>query len=289
MLYFQVAFGQPMTNLPMRLLTGSYSLVKRSGFLETSAGSHLFTSAYFLYKRYLEDHLRDLVRAYPGFLRGGNILDVGANLGYTARVLARSIDPGHHVYAFEPAPANFRILQRIAAQPRMQNRITPVQAAVGAREGAIELWLNMHHHADHRVITDRFRDSTSPMHRVSVPMVTIDGFLAQSLDQNPSPVSFCKIDVQGFELPVLQGMKSTLDRNPGMTIVLEYAPSGMVELGFDPAELLRFLAERHFDCFTVHPGGKLTPGAPSDMKDGAYVDLLFTRRPISSASSGHRA
>src|ERR1700722_2033046 len=91
-------------------LLSAYSLVKRSGFLETSLGRRLFKSAYFLYKRYLEDDLRDLVLSHPALVGGGNVLDIGANIGYTAAVLARAVEPGRKVYAFEPEPFNFRIL-----------------------------------------------------------------------------------------------------------------------------------------------------------------------------------
>ena len=48
----------------------AYSLVRRSGFLQTSLGRHLFKSAYFLYKRYFEDDLRDLVRFHPALISG---------------------------------------------------------------------------------------------------------------------------------------------------------------------------------------------------------------------------
>ena len=71
----------------------AYSLVKRSGFLRTSLGRRLFKSAYFLYKRYIEDDLHDLVRSFPALVGAGNILDIGANIGYTAAVLARAAEP----------------------------------------------------------------------------------------------------------------------------------------------------------------------------------------------------
>ena len=60
-------------------------------------------------------------------------------------------------------------------------------------------------------------------------MVSIDSFL----ESKPGPVSFVKIDVQGYELAVCQGMQNTLRKNLDITIVLEYTPSAMRELGFD--------------------------------------------------------
>ena len=267
-----------MSTFPTRdeLLMSSYSLVRKSGLLETTVGRRLFRSAYFLYKGFIEDDLQDLVRARPGLLRGGNVLDVGANIGYTATVLARTLDPAYRVYAFEPEPFNYRMLQQTAAQPQLRDRVIALQCAVGAEDGAIELWRNLRHHADHRVITDEFRSAVSGVTGISVPMVSIDRFL----ERNPGPVSFVKIDVQGFELPVCQGMKTTLERNPNLTIVLEYAPSAMRGLGFDPSQLVAFLVDRGFQVYLLRSKGELSPGIPSGLADSGYVDLLFSRNPI---------
>jgi FkbM family methyltransferase len=253
-----------------------YSLVRRSGLLETAIGRELFRSAYFLYKRYIEDDLQGLVDSRPDLLRGGNVLDVGANIGFTASVLASAIEPGYRVYAFEPEPRNFGMLQWTANRLRLKDKITALEYAVGAEESTIELWQNLRHHADHRVITDQFRSAVSGMAGISVPMISIDQFLAR----NPGPVSFVKIDVQGFELPVCQGMSRTLEMNPGLTIVLEYAPSALRDLGFDPSQLVGFLVDRGFQIYQVLAKGELSRGIPASLADTDYTDLLFSRRPL---------
>ncbi len=252
-----------------------YSLVRQTGFLETPLGRRLFKSAYFLYKRYIEDDLRDLVQSYP-LVKGGDVLDIGANIGYTAAVLARAIEPGRKVYAFEPEPFNFRILERTALQPEFAGKIVATQCAVGAENGTVDLWINDHHHADHRVVTEQFRSAHPGSRAVSAPLVSVDSFLAGK----PERVSFVKIDVQGYELAVCQGMQETLRQNPDVTVVLEYMPSAMRDLGFDPSKLIDFFVEREFKIYLVHPRGKLSQGMPSVMSDSGYFDLLFSRRSI---------
>jgi FkbM family methyltransferase len=258
------------------LLLSAYSQVRRSGLLRTSLGRRLFKSAYFLYKRYVEDDLQDLVRAYPDLVGGGDVLDIGANLGYTAAVLARAAEPGRKIYAFEPELFNFRILQQTALQPEFRGKIVPMQLAVGAEDGTIDLWINDRHHADHRIVTEQFRSVHPGSKEVSVSVIRIDSFL----ESRPGQISFIKIDVQGYELAVCRGMQNTLRQNPDIVIVLEFMPSAMRELGFEPSNLIDFLVERDFKIYRVHPRGKLSQGMPAITEDSSYIDLLFSRRPL---------
>lgn len=250
--------------------------MRRSGLLGTAMGRKLFRSAYFLYKRFIEDDLHGLVRLRPDLVRFGNVLDIGANIGFTATVLANAIVPEYQVYAFEPEPANFVMLRETASRRALRTKISAVQCAVGGREGHVELWQNLGHPGDHRVITDQFRSAVPGVTGIRVPMITIDQFL----QRHPGPVSFVKIDVQGFELPVCQGMSKTIEANPELTIVLEYAPFALRALGFDPSQLVDFLVGRGFRVYQVRPRGELSPGIPADLHDRDYVDLLFSRRAL---------
>jgi FkbM family methyltransferase len=257
-------------------LLSAYSFVKRSGFLETSLGRRFFKSAYFIYKRYFEDDLEDLIRAFPSLVRGGSVIDVGANIGYTATVFARATTPGEKVFAFEPEPSNFRILEQTAHQREFISTIVPLQLAVGAENSSINLWINDHHHADHRVITEQFGSVHPDSKQVSVSLVSIDSFLADK----PGNISLIKIDVQGYELAVCQGMQQTLRQNPDIAVILEFMPSAMRELGFHADDLIEFMLAREFRIYCVHPKGKLSPGLPEFKDDLTYFDLLFTRKSI---------
>lgn len=254
----------------------AYSLARRSGFLNVPLGWRLFKSAYFLYKRYIEDDLQDLVKAFPDLVGDGNVLDIGANIGYTAVVLARAVNPNRKVFAFEPEPFNFRLLQQVALQPEFEGKIFPEKCAVGAANGAIDLWINLQHHADHRVITDQFHSEHPGTTGIITPLVSIDSFL----ESNEGKVTFVKIDVQGYELPVCLGMQNTLRQNPDIAVILEFMPSAMRELGFEPSHLIDFFVDRHFKIYQVHPRGKLSRGVPAVTEYSSYFDLLFSRCDI---------
>jgi FkbM family methyltransferase len=265
-----------------RLLLGAYR-VMGPRLLATAAGRRAFVGAYFLYKRWVEDPFARLSRRRPELFRGGHVLDVGANVGYTATVFAGAVDPGRQVHAFEPERRNFAMLEEVVTRRGLVGRVVPVCAAVGATGGAADLWRNNSHHGDHRILTETLRaELGAPLaaDRERVPMVALDAYVrANGLEG----IAFIKIDVQGFEMEVLRGMQGLLAANPEARMVLEYSPSQMRQLGLDPAALLEDLEVQGFCLTRLARDGTLHDVHRSDLLslDGplAYVDLFASRQP----------
>jgi FkbM family methyltransferase len=263
-----------------RAVTGLYSLTRKSGLLETGLGRKLFTSSYFLYKRYLEDPFAALARRRPELFRGGDILDIGANIGYTAALFAHAADADAAVYAFEPEPFNFRLLETSIRDRKLQEKVVPVHSAVGEQSGAIELWINERHHADHRIATENLRanQTQAASGYVTVPIITLDDFLAQR--EHRRPVCFIKIDVQGYELSVCRGMLATVAQQPQVTVAVEYMPQALRELGSEPGLLLDWLRERELQMYSLDKSGHLSRGLSNELAQKGYVDLIFSRTEL---------
>lgn len=155
------------------------------------------------------------------------------------------------------------------------------RVAVGASSGVVSLWFNKSHHADHRILTPEFEKAVEAQaKKYEVPLITIDEFM-KGID---GPVSFVKIDVQGYELPVCQGMEKTIDNNPEITVAFEYAPGQMQDLGFSGEDLLVFFRTRGFDLYVLDRKGTLEPLDGNNMAAylarTQYFDVLATRRKI---------
>src|SRR5262245_50775152 len=122
-------------------------------------------------------------------------LDVGANIGLTAVVMASSCPKGA-VYCFEPIAQNFHHLRRTIELNQLSN-CHAVNAAVGERAGQTRM-LAAGPHSQVR------SDGGEP-----VSVVTIDEWCAESgIDR----IDFMKIDVEGYERAVLAGAAQTLNR-----------------------------------------------------------------------------
>jgi hypothetical protein len=84
-----------------------------------------------------------------------------------------------------------------------------------------------------------------------------------------------KIDVEGFELDVLQGAKKLMDERKIQKIIFEYNPEVSRNLNKEANEAFDYLIHNGFEIHTLE-GARLYE-APIHMK---VVDLLAIRKPM---------
>jgi len=182
------------------------------------------------------DHEASLARLFEcADLEGSTCLDIGANIGLHTLALSRLVGPVGRVFAFEPAPPSFALLEHNLRRNGAGN-VTAHRAAVGDRAGTGRLAFNPRNHADNRLAAD----APAAWKRIDVPVVAIDERLA---DVAPGRVAFVKIDVQGWECYVLRGMRTLLARNPQAIIAIEMFPDGLREAGASGAELAQLVRD----------------------------------------------
>ncbi len=239
-------------------------------------------SSYFLYKRLWEDPFWGLIHRRPELFGNGDVLDIGANIGYTACLFAQAVGPESRVYSFEPDEATFQLLKEIIQRKNLSEKIIATKAAVGSADGSIEFWHNEKHSGDHRVVTNRVKNAHADPSQIStVPVISVDTFVEE---RNLQRISFVKIDVQGYELAVCEGMKQTLVNFPDLCVCCEYSPESLVELGFDPVELLNFFRANGYQLYVLTRSSimlALDNAMIQKVADEAgYVDLLCSRRAL---------
>jgi FkbM family methyltransferase len=262
------------------IFTRLYNLARSAGLFEMPLFKRLFLSSYFFYKRWYEDPFWALAKRSPELFTGGDILDIGANIGYTACVFAAARKQPAKIYAFEPDLASFVTLGETIRRKNLGDVVEVFNMAVGNADGSIEFWHNEEHSADHRVVTEQFKALRHASEKITTVEVTsVDNFVAARNLQN---LSFIKIDVQGYELAVCEGMRRTLEKFPSIFIALEYAPAGMRELGFEPRALLDFfrLAGYQLHVLTRAATTLASDNQAIDLaaERSGYVDLLCSRK-----------
>ncbi|MCU1381846.1 MAG: hypothetical protein JWL71_543 [Acidobacteria bacterium] len=268
--------ADPLPSWPSRLALWAYDSVRRRGVLSVPVVDRAYTTVYALYKRHLDDPFDNLRRVHPELFAGGHVIDVGANIGYTAGVFARAIDPGFRVWAFEPASENVARLHAMVEQSGFQSVVVVKRAVVADRAGSTDLVLNPRHPGDHRVTAADADERGRAVERV--PVTTLD---EEAEREGITPIAFVKIDVQGYEFHVCRGMRAVLDANPRAAIAVEYAPAMLRAYGVQDADFAAFFAERGYRPYRVTQRGALLPLAikalGTDLPSCGYIDILFTR------------
>ena len=142
-------------------------------------------------------------------LRPGDIaVDIGANIGIMASLMARRVGQTGAVYAFEPHPdTRQRLLMNVAswtASALPTAPVTVVPLAVSERAGIAKLVEPTHFSSNSGLAKLGKADCGGGSH-FDVSTVNFDDW-SDGLDE----IRLIKIDVEGHEDAVLKGMKSSL-------------------------------------------------------------------------------
>lgn len=168
-------------------------------------------------------------------LRPGHVcVDVGANIGYFSVLAAALVEEAGAVFAFEPDPENFALLQANAVLNQQQQCITAVQAALSTQAGTAELFLSEDNLGDHQIYA-----AGDP--RRSVPIELLNG--SEYLGERLQRLDLLKVDTQGSEYQVMVGLMPLLQALPGGThILIELTPLSLRQSGASGRELIELLA-----------------------------------------------
>ncbi len=166
------------------------------------------------------------------------IIDVGANIGYYTLLFSKLVGTNGKVFAFEPEPNNFKLLKKNIHENQYTN-VIPEEKAVSNTSGFVDL-----HLAKDGIVGHRIFDSDSCDNSIKVPKIILDDYFEKInlIDK----INFVKIDVEGFEFGVLQGMQKIIQKSKNIKLFLEFNRTGIEEAGFSPNEVLDFIYKNNF-------------------------------------------
>lgn len=183
-------------------------------------------------------------RAFLGLVgRGDVVLDIGANRGDYTVLFSDLVGPRGAVHAFEPVPATFaRLSERVAADCGYRN-VWLWNRAFGDRAGTVEMMVPGDDDGQASLRPHRVGSWGGPeaVRRVPVEVGRLDDWAAEL-----PRLDFVKCDVEGAELPVMEGGAATLARLAPL-LVLEVYAEWTRDFGYTPADLRRRLAAMGYD------------------------------------------
>lgn len=181
---------------------------------------------------------------------GATFVDLGANLGYYTVLAGLRVGPRGRVFAFEPDPDNFALLERNLADnglaPSMADGVAGSQAnvraercAVAEKTGAARLHLSPDNQGDHRLYESGDGRRTLPTRTVS-----LDGYFGdrKRFPAGPGALHLVKMDTQGCESRILRGAEALIaEQGARLAWIVEFWPYGLARSCSSAAELLERL------------------------------------------------
>ncbi len=151
------------------------------------------------------------MRDYFNPQKGDVVIDVGAHVGKYSLPAAKAVGEEGKVIAIEADPDNFQALLNNIKLNGFNNVVT-LNVAAFNQDGRY-LWLTGSRDDDRRLTTEESG--------VRVETKTIDGILKGSLGQGLDRVKWVKIDVEGAEGEVLEGMKGIIENAAELRLLIE--------------------------------------------------------------------
>lgn len=262
-------------------ISDTFGWIARTPLAKSTVGTKVLLSVYFWYKRLIEDDLSGLTKRHSYLFTQGHLVDVGACLGYSARVLAKVLAEGATLVAIEPDKENFSSL--IKKTQELGQSMVPLQLACGAQSCSGRLLKDPKSFANHTISYSKTH-SADQKESSAIEIVTLDSIL-QSMNLIDR-VTFIKIDVQGATLDVLKGMTKTFEVNPKVNLLFEIDVSRARAENpiITEPEIFSLLSTQGYRFYSLERGGHLLPqshnfsefSSPKGSRFG-YADVLASK------------
>lgn len=202
------------------------------------------------------------------------VVDVGANIGYYTLLAAREVGITGVIHAVEPCEENLGFLRKNVNSNELDNVLIHTCAAGrDSRRRGFHITGSSDSHGFYH------HPYTETIETVEVAQAPLDNLVEGKVD-------LVKIDVEGAEIEVLEGMKRIIAENPELVLILEWNPACIRNAGHDPLVLPDHLNELGFNVQVLDDLAKRTyalEDVSAAVQSGQvphfwYVNLL-ARRP----------
>jgi len=192
----------------------------------------------------------DTVEMIKKTLKAGDIfIDVGASVGYLTAIGATLVGENGQVHSFEPVPFCFQKLKRLSEMnPRY--KIVTNNCAVGDTLGTVLINCSSTLVGGGTLVSGflELRGITKSK-EFKVPIIRLDDYLKKNQLEK---ITLIKIDVEGFEFPVLKGLQRYFENTSYRPIIIcEVTPKAFSLKGSTLDELFRYMEQYGYYPYSI--------------------------------------
>jgi len=175
-------------------------------------------------------------------------IDVGAHYGYYT-LLAGTKYPKCKIISIEPVPENCEILRQNIELNQLKN-VKVHNIALSNKNETKRFNIT-----EASECSGFHKHPLTKIHKVvELEAVTLDNLIKEI----PKVPVIIKIDTEGHEICVLEGMEKILRNATDITLIVEFNPKCLRGAGYDPTDLLKNILQFGFDIYAIDDNKRMT-------------------------------
>jgi FkbM family methyltransferase len=199
---------------------------------------------------------------------GDCFLDVGANVGAYTLLGARLVGPNGKVVAVEPAPGTLHALRTTIGINGIAHIVDLHECALGAEDGRATL--NFGSTSGHNSLLDLPEGTAQQVEIIVATGAAILGTKVPSL---------IKIDVEGWELEVLDGLRPLFELHKDIVVIVECSPVHIQRSGLTVDQWVKRLRWFGRQIWVIEDeGGRISPLSDSKRLTDRGANLLVCHK-----------
>lgn len=189
--------------------------------------------------------------------KGMTFLDIGANIGEITMVAAKLVGPAGRIIAFEPIDEIADKLQSHIDRNQL-TQSSVVRAGLSDKNGTAPIYNPCGHEQkkdENAGLGTLYSTGSRESVLQSISLITLDDYLNKHSNIRPDII---KIDIEGAELPCLEGARRTIETfSPAL--IIEVQKHSAHAAGYHQEDILDFLTSLGYSCQRIGRNGKLEP------------------------------
>jgi FkbM family methyltransferase len=179
---------------------------------------------------------------------GDTVIDVGANVGYDTLLASRLVGPAGHVHAIEASPRIFQLLNDNLALNGVAN-VTAHHAAACASEELVPVYLHDGDNLGGTTIVPAVAGRRAAALETLVRGRPLPAIVGEAAIRAARMI---KIDVEGAEWPVVQGIAALLPSLPPQTeLLIEVSAEGLHDHGVSTLAFMTLFRRAGFSAYAI--------------------------------------
>lgn len=213
-------------------------------------------------------HLSEMLYLKSFLTKDMVFVDVGANQGEFSLFAASKVTDGK-VLAFEPTSYQLGLLKTNKDLNHFDNLVIN-DYGLFDKPDTVNVYTNYEvelHGGEHEGLSSMYKSDQRSVLEDTIDLKVFDDVYFEKLER----CDFVKIDIEGAELPALQGMRKTISKFKPQ-LLIEMNRETFLQAGYELEDVLSFLDEFNYKGYKVYRG-RLVPVSSDSYED--YSNIVF--------------